>query len=215
MELFIQEKQIDQQLQNLLNKKMKDFENQIKKQLPLKISNIKSEIYGIYKNMVQNIVTQTFYEYYKNNVDMNSVLNSIGYVSINDFRPDFYYNINKVSFRESEQGRYIPFNDNAQKWEKNIIKKQSYLEDLYQDLEDFETNENNIYENKEELLSYIENQMNLKDSEKIKRERDIKEYITVKEVFEKSKVKFIREFNKEYDIHIKPMILKKYGIKIG
>lgn len=215
MELFIQEKQIDQQLQNLLNKKMKDFENQIKKQLPLKISNIKSEIYGIYKNMVQNIVTQTFYEYYKNNVDMNSVLNSIGYVSINDFRPDFYYNINKVLFRESEQGRYIPFNDNAQKWGKNIIKKQSYLEDLYQDLEDFETNENNIYENKEELLSYIENQMNLKDSEKIKRERDIKEYITVKEVFEKSKVKFIREFNKEYDIHIKPMILKKYGIKIG
>lgn len=215
MELFIQKKQIDQQLQNLLNKKMKDFENQIKKQLPSKISNIKSEIYGIYKNMVQNIVTQTFYEYYKNNVDMNSVLNSIGYVSINDFRPDFYYNINKVSFRESEQGRYIPFNDNAQKWGKNIIKKQSYLEDLYQDLEDFETNENNIYENKEELLSYIENQMNLKDSEKIKRERDIKEYITVKEVFEKSKVKFIREFNKEYDIHIKPMILKKYGIKIG
>ena len=40
-------------------------------------------------------------------------------------------------------------------------------------------------------------------------------YASLSETYQKAKIEALNEFEKEYNTHIKPRILKKYGIKMG
>ena len=105
-------KSISRALDDELNKVIQE----INKKVPQKLQAIKSEIYGAYRQVVQNSFQNTFDSYYGNNYDINSLIDSLHFVTGKDLRPDIQYDINKFMFNSDLakiQGKQ--FNQNTSK----------------------------------------------------------------------------------------------------
>ena len=105
-------KSISRALDDELNKVIQE----INKKVPQKLQAIKSEIYGAYRQVVQNSFQNTFDSYYGNNYDINSLIDSLHFVTGKDLRPDIQYDINKFMFNSDLakiQGKQ--FNQNVSK----------------------------------------------------------------------------------------------------
>ena len=115
-------KSISRALDDELNKVIQE----INKKVPQKLQAIKSEIYGAYRQVVQNSFQNTFDSYYGNNYDINSLIDSLHFVTGKDLRPDIQYDINKFIFNNDLakiQGKQ--FNQNVSKT--NGIQRQMSL----------------------------------------------------------------------------------------
>ena len=219
----LNESQISKQLNSLLQKEIDGIVKDIKKQLPQKMKQIQGEIYASFRVIVENRVQETFLEYYGSGFDLASLKECIIYPTQNNFQPNFSYNKNKLVFYETMSEKNSPFNLNARKDEMRKSKPSdpdfftgsfwdllnendfggSYFEDYsytgqdYDDLEDFYGSLINDY-NSFNTINKIVNHN-----------------ISVDDVFEIARSRALQEFDKEYKLHIKPQILKKYGVKLG
>ena len=210
--------QLKAQLTKLVNAKIEELLAEIKKTLPAKARAIQGEIYSIYRSIIENTVEETFLESYGDSINLQSLRESIIYSSMNDFRPDFSYNVNKVKFYPSDRVNTRWFNQNARqnaKTSRPLHSDNVSIWDLYnlRDNDEYYDNEDDEWE---ATVSYWES---LQGDSKPVNSRLIMNGLngdrTIQDTFEKAKVEALRKFNNEYDIHIKPQILKKYGVKLG
>ena len=217
------EQKISNQITKILNKELQNIEKEIRKSLPQKLKQINGEIYASYRVIVQNTVEQVFIEYFGDSFDLMSLRDSIIYPSINNFQPNFSYNKNKIKFYNTMDERYSPFNLNARKDEMRKSKPNDpdFFTGSFWDLmneDDFGGSYFEDYgytgQDYDDEIDYYNSLLN-DYNDFTPANSKIKYTLSLDKVFEIARSKALQEFDKEYKIHIKPQILKKYGIKLG
>ena len=209
-------KSISRALDDELNKVIQE----INKKVPQKLQTIKSEIYGAYRQVVQNSFQNTFDSYYGNNYDINSLIDSLHFVTGKDLRPDIQYDINKFMFNSDLakiQGKQ--FNQNTSKT--NGIQRQISLfgrenrdvliEELLEEAQEYEKmGDTNAMNETLDRLDYLESINGRPVNNMVRPET----FVELDKVYQIAKDKAIEEFNKEFVSQLKPRILKKYGIQM-
>ena len=192
----------------MLDKEIEKIKKALQKEMPAKVSKIKGELYASYRNIASNTIKETFVSYYGNSIDLLSLENSVSYTSINDFRPDFFYNKNFLEFKILPNNKFK--NRDKDYWARNLwdiydsSESVSEFDDYYnEDDEDEEWNDIVTGFYQENVYREVNGKSMLFDK------------ISVDEVYGIAKTRVMQEFKKEYEIHLKPQILKKYGISIG
>lgn len=214
---------LEQQFKKILDIEVEKLTAQIKKQIPIKMKAIKSDIYGAYRTIILNSMQEVFTKAYGNNYDANSLVDSIDFVTGNDIRPDFFWHREKFSFTP-EINKDRDFNQNAKDYA-SFGKIQdpdfftgSVLDKNYfgWDVEDFndESNGENDNEDAQEEAFY-EEITSLISFKPIHTVGIHGGYASLDEVYQRARTKALDNFNREYVSQIKPRILKKYGIKLG
>ena len=210
---------LEQQFKKILDIEVEKLTAQIKKQIPIKMKAIKSDIYGAYRTIILNSMQEVFTKAYGNNYDANSLVDSIDFVTGNDIRPDFFWHREKFSFT-SEINKDRDFNQNAKDYASfgkiqdpdfftgSVLDKNGFgwdVDDFDDEGEDEENQENAYYEEITSLISF----------KPIHTVGIHGGYASLDEVYQRARTKALDNFNREYVSQIKPRILKKYGIKLG
>lgn len=230
---------ITQQTQLIINKKLQEITKEIQKQIPAKMSLIKTEIYGSYTSLVKRTFVNVFNSYYGTNYNVQSLLDSISFNSGNGLIPDFSYDENKFIFdqeleREDLSDRHSRFNKNAgltdefvrfndPRLGRNSARyRDKNLDDAYkeqyemakQTVEDYDNGQPDISvdELNESLdfIEYLDKTRGKPANNMIRPEW----YIGLKKVYKRARNEALRLFNSEYEREIKPRVMKKYGIKL-
>lgn len=181
--------------------------------MPAKLLLIKNEMYSQYQVIAMTQVQKTFIETYGNNYDVNSLNSSLTLELGNDLRPIFLYDKNKFMFNTTLKKDERAFNQNARQYAsfRNTLDDPEFYT---QEEEDIYIEDTNPFD--EALEDITEgNTMDFKIFSPYNKQNQQGGYASLIETYEKAKYSALEEFNKEYEIHIKPRILKKYGIKMG
>ena len=202
-----------QKLERVLNTEINRIIELIKKQVPQKMQAIRSEILGQYQLIVTTEVQKFFVETYGENYDVASLNNALTLGLDNNLRPIFLYNKNIFKFDTTLKKKERAFNQNARQY--------ASFRNTLEDPEFFTLEEEMAYEEDsnpfdEALDDITEN--NIRDYNifsPYNKQNQQGGYASLTETFEKAKNVALNEFKKEYNTHIKPHILKKYGIKMG
>ena len=200
-------------LEKELNTEINRIIESIKKQIPQKMQAIKSEILGSYQMIATTTVQKVFIETYGENYDVESLNSSLTLGLGNNLRPIFLYDQNKFMFNTTLKKNEREFNQNARQYAsfRNTLDEPEFYtqeeEDAYYaDSNPFDEALDNITE--ENMKDYNvfspHNKMNQQGG-----------YASLSETYQKARIEALNEFEKEYNTHIKPRILKKYGIKMG
>ena len=214
---------LSQAIQKSLDKELDEFIKQIKAKIPSKVQAIKSEIYSAYTTIVKNTYLNTFQGYYGNNFDINSLMDSLTFMSGKSITPDFSYNEKVFKFSDSVFDG-IKFNQNADSNEYmrfsdptfGRTKKQSILrQDAYEEIQVgyYEAQQQGDTQAMNEYLDQLE----YIDSSKFMRVNNMQRpegFVELSRVYKIARDKSLEEFNKEYNGQLKPRITKKYGIKL-
>lgn len=200
-------------LEKELNTEINRIIESIKKQIPQKMQAIKSEILGSYQMIATTTVQKVFIETYGENYDVESLNSSLTLGLGNNLRPIFLYDQNKFMFNTTLKKNEREFNQNARQYAsfRNTLDEPEFYtqeeEDAYYaDSNPFDEALNDITEEnvKDYNVFSPHNKMNQQGG-----------YASLSETYQKAKIEVLNEFEKEYNTHIKPRILKKYGIKMG
>lgn len=213
--------QMQRQLQKLINKNIEELMKDIKKTLPSKARAIQGEIYSSYRVIVQNTVEEVFLRTYGDSFDLNSLRSSIIYSSQNDFRPDFSYNESKLVFYSTYMKNFRKFNLNGtQDFRTNRPTHADFnttrLWDMYNlsESDEYYNDEDSEWEDLMEYYEDINGDLYGDVGVPVNKSLGIAETKSVRETYEEAKTEALRKFNNEYEIHIKPNIEKKYGVKM-
>ena len=214
---------LSQAIQKSLDKELDEFIKQIKAKIPSKVQAIKSEIYSAYTTIVKNTYLNTFQGYYGNNFDINSLMDSLTFMSGKNITPDFSYNEKVFKFSDSvfdgtkfnqnaDSNEYMRFSDPTF----GRTKKQSILrQDAYEEIQAgyYEAQQQGDTQAMNEYLDQLE----YIDSSKFMRENNMQRpegFVELSRVYKIARDKSLEEFNKEYNGQLKSRIAKKYGIKL-
>lgn len=200
-------------LEKELNTEINRIIESIKKQIPQKMQAIKSEILGSYQMIATTTVQKVFIETYGENYDVESLNSSLTLGLGNNLRPIFLYDQNKFMFNTTLKKNEREFNQNARQYasfRNTLDEPEFYTQEeenaYYADSNPFDEALDDITE--ENIKDYNVfspyNKMNQQGG-----------YASLSETYQKAKIEALNEFEKEYNTHIKPRILKKYGIKMG
>ena len=113
MDFTNQANQLNTLIQNTINRNMNDLLSEFKKSMPSEVKQIQSEIYASYRVIAQEQIYTVFYSVYGNNFDKESLMNSISFYPMNNFRPDFTYNKKQFKFHLGTFDNIRKFNQNA------------------------------------------------------------------------------------------------------
>ena len=214
-------KAIDEQIMNKLSSEIKIEVEKIKynvtKEMSTKVVQINSELYGYFKTIVSNVIEKTFVEAYGDSFDLASLQSSIIYPSVNNFRPDFTYNKNKLKFYPKLNDRNGAFNKNQRKQylQRNNPKDPDFFTGNFWDV--YNSNEFNDkddgYDSEIDFVSDLIN--DYQDFKPANQRLNILNTMSLDEVYIKAKTRALIEFNKQYKTYIKPQIKKKYGLDLG
>ncbi len=202
-----------QKLQRAMDVEINRIVREIKRQIPQKMQAVKSEILGSYQIIATTAVQRVFVETYGQNYDMASLNNSLTLGIGDDLRPIFLYNKDLFKFDTTLKRNERAFNQNAKQYAsfRNTLEDPEFYtieeEVAYEeDSNPFDEAFDNITEDntKDYNIFSPHNKQNQQGG-----------YASLTETFEKARNIALNEFEKEYITHIKPRILKKYGIQIG
>ena len=202
-----------QKLQRAMDIEIDRIVREIKRQIPQKMQAVKSEILGSYQIIATTAVQRVFVETYGQNYDMASLNNSLTLGIGDDLRPIFLYNKDLFKFDTTLKRNERAFNQNAKQYAsfRNTLEDPEFYtieeEVAYEeDSNPFDEAFDNITEDntKDYNIFSPHNKQNQQGG-----------YASLTETFEKARNIALNEFEKEYITHIKPRILKKYGIKLG
>lgn len=200
-------------LEKELNTEINRIIESIKKQIPQKMQAIKSEIFGSYQMIATTTVQKVFIETYGENYDVESLNSSLTLGLGNNLRPIFLYDQNKFMFNTTLKKNEREFNQNARQYasfRNTLDEPEFYTQEeenaYYADSNPFDEALDDITEEnvKDYNVFSPHNKMNQQGG-----------YASLSETYQKAKIEVLNEFEKEYNTHIKPRILKKYGIKMG
>ena len=200
-------------LEKELNTEINRIIESIKKQIPQKMQAIKSEILGSYQMIATTTVQKVFIETYGENYDVESLNSSLTLGLGNNLRPIFLYDQNKFMFNTTLKKNEREFNQNARQYAsfRNTLDEPEFYT---QEEEDAYYADSNPFD---EALDDITEE-NMKDYNVFSPHNKMNQqggYASLSETYQKAKIEALNEFEKEYNTHIKPRILKKYGIKMG
>ena len=204
---------LQKQVQKAIDVEIDKIIKEIKKQIPSKMGMIKSEILGSYQVIATTTVQKVFMETYGENYDVASLNNSLTLGLGNDLRPIFSYNKDIFKFDTTLKKNERAFNQNARQYAsfRNTLEDPEFYT---QEEEDAYIADSNPFD---EALDDI-TESNTRDYNIFSphnKQNQQGGYASLSETFEKAKTEALNEFEKEYITHIKPRILKKYGIKMG
>ena len=200
-------------LEKELNTEINRIIESIKKQIPQKMQAIKSEILGSYQMIATTTVQKVFIETYGENYDVESLNSSLTLGLGNNLRPIFLYDQNKFMFNTTLKKNEREFNQNARQYAsfRNTLDEPEFYT---QEEEDAYYADSNPFD---EALDDITEE-NIKDYNVFSPHNKMNQqggYASLSETYQKARIEALNEFEKEYNTHIKPRILKKYGIKMG
>lgn len=202
-----------QKLERAMNAEINKIVAEIKRQIPQKTQAVKSEILGSYQVIAITAVQRVFMETYGENYDVASLNASLTLGIGNDLRPIFSYNKDIFKFDTTLKNNERAFNQNARQY--------ASFRNTLEDPEFYTIEEETAYEEDsnpfDEALNDI-TEVNTRDYNIFSphnKQNQQGGYASLSETFEKAKNVALDEFEKEYITHIKPRILKKYGIKLG
>lgn len=200
-------------LEKELNTEINRIIESIKKQIPQKMQAIKSEILGSYQMIATTTVQKVFIETYGENYDVESLNSSLTLGLGNNLRPIFLYDQDKFMFNTTLKKNEREFNQNARQYAsfRNTLDEPEFYT---QEEEDAYYADSNPFD---EALDDITEE-NIKDYNVFSPHNKMNQqggYASLSETYQKAKIEALNEFEKEYNTHIKPRILKKYGIKMG
>ena len=210
-----QEKALLNRIQNIVENKLKYIANQIVQNQQYKMQQIKMEINISFQNIINITFQRVFTETYGNNYDINSLYNSIFFNFGNDLRPNFSYNKNLFQFNTTLKKDERAFNQNARKYG-TFKETLDYDYDFYtQETEDlfFSSFDSTPYDDAIDEVD-IENINDYNIFSPYNKMNQQGGYASLDETYIKAQQEALQEFEKEYNVHIKPQILKKYGIKL-
>lgn len=173
---------------------------------------IRSEILLSFQTIAFAEVQKVFLETYGENYDVDSLNNSLQLGLGNDLRPIFLYNRQVFRFSKNLKSSQRKFNQNS-------VSYASFGTGL-EDPEFYSLDEYNSYEDDDDPFSDAFNEIS---SENIKNYKIFQPYnrinrqggyASLEETYQKAKNDALDKFEKEYITHIKPRIIKKYGLKI-
>ena len=215
------EKEIEISIKNSINKNIDELLKEIKKKMPNVLKQIQNEIYSVYRTVVENNVVNVFLEVYGEGVDLESLRSSLIYSGLNNFHPDFSYNKNLLKFNSDILSNMSKFNKNLRYFQQRPKDPDYYVNsmwDLYNSNESvsiFDEHYENENEEMDELLdSYGYDLINFDQFSLANQKLDLVTIFGVDDVYQRAKNVALENFNKEYNLHIKPQIYKKYGIKL-
>ena len=200
-------------LEKELNTEINRIIKSIKKQIPQKMQAIRSEILGSYQMIATTTVQKVFIETYGENYDVESLNSSLTLGLGNNLRPIFLYDQNKFMFNTTLKKNEREFNQNARQYAsfRNTLDEPEFYT---QEEEDAYYADSNPFD---EALDDITEE-NMKDYNVFSPHNKMNQqggYASLSETYQKARIEALNEFEKEYNTHIKPRILKKYGIKMG
>ena len=200
-------------LEKELNTEINRIIKSIKKQIPQKMQAIRSEILGSYQMIATTAVQKVFIETYGENYDVESLNSSLTLGLGNNLRPIFLYDQNKFMFNTTLKKNEREFNQNARQYAsfRNTLDEPEFYT---QEEEDAYYADSNPFD---EALDDITEE-NMKDYNVFSPHNKMNQqggYASLSETYQKARIEALNEFEKEYNAHIKPRILKKYGIKMG
>ena len=203
------QKQIDKKIEAEIEK----IKKEIQKQVPVKMQSIKNEILGSFQTIALTQVQKVFIETYGDNYDVESLNASLTLGLGNNLRPIFLYDQNKFMFNTTLKKNEREFNQNARQYAsfRNTLDEPEFYT---QEEEDAYYADSNPFD---EALDDITEE-NMKDYNVFSPHNKMNQqggYASLSETYQKARIEALNEFEKEYNTHIKPCILKKYGIKMG
>ena len=177
------------------------------------MQSIKNEILGSFQTIALTQVQKVFIETYGDNYDVESLNASLTLGLGNNLRPIFLYDQNKFMFNTTLKKNEREFNQNARQYAsfRNTLDEPEFYA---QEEEDAYYADSNPFD---EALDDITEE-NMKDYNVFSPHNKMNQqggYASLSETYQKAKIEALNEFEKEYNTHIKPRILKKYGIKMG
>lgn len=203
------QKQIDKKIEAEVEK----IKKEIQKQVPVKMQSIKNEILGSFQTIALIQTQKVFIETYGDNYDVESLNASLTLGLGNNLRPIFLYDQNKFMFNTTLKKNEREFNQNARQYAsfRNTLDEPEFYT---QEEEDAYYADSNPFD---EALDDITEE-NMKDYNVFSPHNKMNQqggYASLSETYQKARIEALNEFEKEYNTHIKPRILKKYGIKMG
>ena len=202
------QKQIDKKIEAEIEK----IKKEIQKQVPVKMQSIKNEILGSFQTIALTQVQKVFIETYGDNYDVESLNASLTLGLGNNLRPIFLYDQNKFMFNTTLKKNEREFNQNARQYAsfRNTLDEPEFYT---QEEEDAYYADSNPFD---EALDDITEE-NMKDYNVFSPHNKMNQqggYASLSETYQKARIEALNEFEKEYNTHIKPCILKKNGIKM-
>lgn len=204
---------LEREINKKINEQIEKIAKEIKKQVPVKLQSIKTEILGSFQMIALTQVQKVFVETYGDNYDVESLNASLTLGLGNNLRPIFLYDQNKFMFNTTLKKNEREFNQNARQYAsfRNTLDEPEFYT---QEEEDAYYADSNPFD---EALDDITEE-NMKDYNVFSPLNKMNQqggYASLSETYQKARIEALNEFEKEYNTHIKPRILKKYGIKMG
>ena len=202
-----------QKLQRAMDVEIDRIVREIKRQIPQKMQAVKSEILGSYQVIATTAVQRVFMQTYGESYDVASLNTSLTLGIGNDLRPIFLYNKDIFKFDTTLKNNERAFNQN--------VRQYASFRNTLEDPEFYTIEEETAYEEDsnpfDEAFDNIteENTRDYNIFSPHNKQNQQGGYASLTETFEKARNIALDEFEKEYITHIKPRILKKYGIKLG
>ena len=209
--LNLTEKQIEEVVQKKVNDEVKKIVDKVKAQLPIKLAAVKKEIFANFQMIGSTEVLKVFLETYGSNFDVGSLQSSLIFSITNDLRPMLSYNKAAFQFNSSLKKNIRSFNKNAQK-------DTNFSETMGQEEFDTIEDEDMFYEDNawDEAWNDVEANL-INDDEIFSPHNKLLQqggYSNLDETYQKAVNSALRAFYDRYNSYIKPMLIKKYGIKL-
>ena len=204
---------LERQINKKINEQIDKIAKEMRKQVPVKMQSIKNEILSSFQTIALVQTQKVFVETYGDNYDVESLNSSLTLGLGNDLRPIFLYNQNIFMFNTTLKKNEREFNQNARQYAsfRNTLDEPEFYT---QEEEDAYYADSNPFD---EALDDITEE-NMKDYNVFSPHNKMNQqggYASLSETYQKARIEALNEFEKEYNTHIKPRILKKYGIKMG
>ena len=198
--------QIQRDLTELVNQKVKEIEQKAKQQVASKIPLMQNEIYTQYSLFVKEYVAHYFeITYGATNYDEKSLLSSLN-IKKNGFHPDFSYDSNKFKWNKDLEQDTEKFNIDSASIS-NYVDKTDELDDL-EIAEDFYND--NIISDYIDYSSYnAKAQFNYYN--KLNRQGA---FMDLRQAYKIAYSEANKKFNSKLYNEIIPSMYKKYGIKL-
>lgn len=205
------EKQIERIIQKKVNDEVKKIVDKIKSELPIKLQALRHEIYGNFQIIASTEVLKVFLETYGSNFDVGSLQNSLIFSITNDLRPMLSYNKAVFQFNSSFKNNIRKFNQNARRDTNFKNNMDNYEFDTIEEEDTFY--EDNAWD---EAWNDLDSNL-ISDNEVFNPHNKMLQqggYTNLDETYQKAINNALQAFYNRYNSYIKPMLVKKYGIKL-
>ena len=197
-----------------LEDQLEKIKQDIQKQMPQKMSTIRNEMYGYYRNIIESVFKNVFDEYYGEYYDEESLLSSLTFINGKHIYPDVIYSTNKFKFLNKLQR----FQQDMRHSVSRTTTLDDYIDPDFQD-SSIGAFEEQYFADDADAIYWEDIQIDPVQiwNLDLNKNNNINPlaFSPIEEVYKTALRRRNQEFQRQYNSSIKPRIYKKYGIKLG